>query len=100
MYSTSKTAVTTTVEVGGIAAERRVILVDLRGVGGSGGTTPDSIEAMAGVLLADRDQPGCRGRLPRPSGRTHRRPATHPYPTRRSGPRSPPSPSGSRAPHP
>ena len=33
--------------VDGIAAERRVILVDLRGVGGSGGTTPDSIEAMA-----------------------------------------------------
>ncbi|MER5518380.1 alpha/beta hydrolase [Streptomyces sp. NPDC002763] len=33
--------------VDGIAVERRVILVDLRGVGGSGGTTPDSIEAMA-----------------------------------------------------
>jgi pimeloyl-ACP methyl ester carboxylesterase len=33
--------------VDGLAAERRVILVDLRGVGGSGGTTPDSIEAMA-----------------------------------------------------
>jgi pimeloyl-ACP methyl ester carboxylesterase len=33
--------------VDGIAAERRVILVDLRGVGGSGGTTPDSIQAMA-----------------------------------------------------
>ena len=33
--------------VDGIAAERRVILVDLRGVGSSGGTTPDSVEAMA-----------------------------------------------------
>jgi pimeloyl-ACP methyl ester carboxylesterase len=29
-----------------------VILVDLRGVGGSGGTTPDSIEAMAGDAIA------------------------------------------------
>src|ERR1700733_12887971 len=38
--------------VDGIAAERRVILVDLRGVGGSGGTTPDSIEAMAGDAVA------------------------------------------------
>jgi pimeloyl-ACP methyl ester carboxylesterase len=38
--------------VDGIAAERRVILVDLRGVGGSGGTTPDSVEAMAGDALA------------------------------------------------
>jgi pimeloyl-ACP methyl ester carboxylesterase len=38
--------------VDGIAAERRVILVDLRGVGGSGGTTPDSIEAMAGDAIA------------------------------------------------
>jgi pimeloyl-ACP methyl ester carboxylesterase len=80
MYSTSKNAVTKTVEVegipiayreagpttgipvvflhhftavlddwdpavvDGIAAERRVILVDLRGVGGSGGITPDNIE--------------------------------------------------------
>ena len=88
MYSTSKKAVTKTVEVegtpfayreagptigiplvflhhftavlddwdpamvDGIAAERRVILVDLRGVGGSGGTTPDSIEAMAGDAIA------------------------------------------------
>ena len=85
MYSTSKNAVTKTVEVegtpfayrevgpttgipvvflhhftailddwdpamvDGIAAERRVILVDLRGVGG---TTPDSIEAMAGDAIA------------------------------------------------
>src|SRR5947209_15390616 len=38
--------------VDGIAAERRVILVDLRGVGGSGGSTPDSIEAMAGDAVA------------------------------------------------
>jgi pimeloyl-ACP methyl ester carboxylesterase len=38
--------------VDGIAAERRVILVDLRGVGGSGGTTPDSIEAMAEDTVA------------------------------------------------
>jgi pimeloyl-ACP methyl ester carboxylesterase len=38
--------------VDGIAAERRVILVDLRGVGGSGGTTPDSVEAMAGDAVA------------------------------------------------
>jgi pimeloyl-ACP methyl ester carboxylesterase len=38
--------------VDGIAAERPVILVDLRGIGGSGGTTPDSIEAMAGDAIA------------------------------------------------
>jgi pimeloyl-ACP methyl ester carboxylesterase len=38
--------------VDGIAAERRVILVDLRGVGGTGGTTPDSVEAMAGDAIA------------------------------------------------
>jgi pimeloyl-ACP methyl ester carboxylesterase len=38
--------------VDAIAAERRVILVDLRGVGGSGGTTPDSVEAMAGDAVA------------------------------------------------
>jgi pimeloyl-ACP methyl ester carboxylesterase len=38
--------------VDGIAAERRVILVDLRGVGRSGGTTPDSVEAMAGDAIA------------------------------------------------
>ena len=36
----------------GIAAEQRVILVGLRGVGGSGGTTPDSVEAMAGDAIA------------------------------------------------
>ncbi|GAA3560692.1 alpha/beta hydrolase [Kribbella ginsengisoli] len=33
--------------VDGLAADRRVIAVDLRGVGASGGTTPDTIEAMA-----------------------------------------------------
>jgi pimeloyl-ACP methyl ester carboxylesterase len=38
--------------IDGIAAERRVILVDLRGVGGSGGTTPDSVEAMASDAIA------------------------------------------------
>ncbi len=38
--------------VDGIAAERRVILLDLRGVGGSGGTTPDSVEAMASDAIA------------------------------------------------
>jgi pimeloyl-ACP methyl ester carboxylesterase len=38
--------------VDGIATERRVLLVDLRGVGGSGGTTPDSIEAMASDAVA------------------------------------------------
>src|SRR4051794_28661547 len=38
--------------VDGIAAERRVILVDLRGVGGSNGITPDSVEAMAGDAIA------------------------------------------------
>ncbi|MFL6163506.1 MAG: alpha/beta fold hydrolase [Jatrophihabitantaceae bacterium] len=38
--------------VDGIAAQRRVILVDLRGVGRSGGATPDSVEAMAGDAVA------------------------------------------------
>ncbi|MEV2210385.1 alpha/beta hydrolase [Streptomyces sp. NPDC050997] len=38
--------------VDGIAAERPVILVNLRGVGDSGGTTPDSVEAMAGDAVA------------------------------------------------
>ncbi|MFD4669007.1 alpha/beta fold hydrolase [Lentzea sp. NPDC058450] len=33
--------------VDGLAARHRVVLVDLRGVGRSGGTTPDSVEAMA-----------------------------------------------------
>src|ERR1700754_2157997 len=96
MDSTSKNAVTKTVEVGGtpfayrelgpttgvpvvflhhftavlddwdpavvdgIAVERRVILVDLRGVGGSGGTTPDSIEAMADDAVAFIEALGLR----------------------------------------
>jgi pimeloyl-ACP methyl ester carboxylesterase len=91
MSSTSKNAVTKTVEVGGtsfayrevgpltgvpvvflhhftavlddwdpavvdgIAAERHVILVDLGGVGSSGGTTPDSVEAMADDAIAFLD---------------------------------------------
>ncbi|MEV4599936.1 alpha/beta fold hydrolase, partial [Amycolatopsis sp. NPDC049253] len=38
--------------VDGLAAERRVILVDLRGVGASGGATPDSVEAMAADAVA------------------------------------------------
>jgi pimeloyl-ACP methyl ester carboxylesterase len=38
--------------IDGIAAERRVILVDLRGVGDSAGATPDSVEAMAGDAIA------------------------------------------------
>ena len=46
--------------VDGIAAERRVILVDLRGVGGSGGTTPDSIEAMAHDTVAFLEALGLR----------------------------------------
>jgi pimeloyl-ACP methyl ester carboxylesterase len=38
--------------VDGLATERRVILVDLRGVGGSGGVTPDNFEAMAADTAA------------------------------------------------
>ncbi|WP_329455193.1 alpha/beta fold hydrolase [Streptomyces sp. NBC_01497] len=38
--------------VDGLAAERRVILVDLRGIGGSGGTAPDNFEAMAEDAVA------------------------------------------------
>jgi pimeloyl-ACP methyl ester carboxylesterase len=38
--------------IDGLAAERRVIAFDNRGVGGSGGATPDSIEAMAGDAVA------------------------------------------------
>ena len=38
--------------VDGIAAERRVILVDLRGVGGSGGTTPAVFADMSKITRA------------------------------------------------
>jgi pimeloyl-ACP methyl ester carboxylesterase len=44
--------------VDGLAAERRVILVDLRGVGRSGGTTPDNFEAMADDTVAFIDALG------------------------------------------
>ncbi|WP_327287566.1 alpha/beta fold hydrolase [Streptomyces sp. NBC_01198] len=44
--------------VDGLAAERRVILVDLRGVGRSGGTTPDTFEAMAADTVAFLDALG------------------------------------------
>jgi pimeloyl-ACP methyl ester carboxylesterase len=38
--------------VDGLAAERHLILVDLRGVGASGGTTPDTFDAMAEDAVA------------------------------------------------
>jgi len=38
--------------IDGLAAERHVIAFDSRGVGGSGGTTPDSVEAMAEDAVA------------------------------------------------
>jgi pimeloyl-ACP methyl ester carboxylesterase len=38
--------------VDGLAAERQVVLVDLRGVGATGGSTPDSVEAMAADAIA------------------------------------------------
>ncbi|MEV4602109.1 alpha/beta hydrolase [Amycolatopsis sp. NPDC049253] len=41
-----------------LAAERRVILVDLRGVGRSGGVTPDTFEAMATDTVAFLDALG------------------------------------------
>ncbi|MDX3074943.1 alpha/beta fold hydrolase [Streptomyces sp. NPDC088354] len=44
--------------VDGLATERRVILVDLRGVGRSGGTTPDTFEAMADDTVAFLDALG------------------------------------------
>ncbi|SNT08191.1 alpha/beta fold hydrolase [Actinacidiphila glaucinigra] len=44
--------------VDGLAAERRVIMVDLRGVGRSGGTTPDTFEAMADDTVAFLDALG------------------------------------------
>jgi pimeloyl-ACP methyl ester carboxylesterase len=46
--------------VDGIAAERRVILVDQRGVGGSGGTAADSVEAMAEDAVAFLEALGLR----------------------------------------
>ncbi|WP_351228616.1 alpha/beta hydrolase [Streptomyces sp. NPDC002133] len=42
----------------GLATERRVIAVDLRGVGRSGGTTPDNFEAMADDVAAFLDALG------------------------------------------
>jgi pimeloyl-ACP methyl ester carboxylesterase len=52
--------------VDGIATERHVILVDLRGVGGSGGATPDNVEAVAAAAIAfiealGRCEPACLG---------------------------------------
>lgn len=44
--------------IDGLAAERHVILVDLRGVGRSGGTTPDTFEAMADDTVAFLDALG------------------------------------------
>ena len=38
--------------IDGLAADRQVIAFDNRGVGGSGGTTPDSVEAMADDAVA------------------------------------------------
>ncbi|SER58994.1 alpha/beta fold hydrolase [Lentzea albida] len=38
--------------VDGLAERHRVVLVDLRGVGGSGGTTPGTVEVMAEDLAA------------------------------------------------
>jgi len=38
--------------IDGLAAERHVIAFDNRGVGGSGGTTPDNVEAMAADAVA------------------------------------------------
>jgi pimeloyl-ACP methyl ester carboxylesterase len=38
--------------VDGIAAERRVIVFDNRGIGASGGSTPDTVEAMARDAIA------------------------------------------------
>ena len=46
--------------VDGIGSERRVILVDLRGVGSSGGATPDSVEAMAEDAVAFLEALGLR----------------------------------------
>src|SRR4051794_8936157 len=38
--------------VDGIAAKRRVIVFDNRGIGASGGSTPDSVDAMARDAVA------------------------------------------------
>src|SRR5213080_405284 len=38
--------------IDGIAAKRRVIVFDNRGIGASGGSTPDTIEAMARDAVA------------------------------------------------
>src|SRR6266508_717938 len=38
--------------IDGIAARRRVIVFDNRGIGASGGSTPDSVEAMARDAIA------------------------------------------------
>jgi pimeloyl-ACP methyl ester carboxylesterase len=38
--------------IDGIAAKRRVIVFDNRGIGASGGSTPNSVEAMAGDAIA------------------------------------------------
>src|SRR5271154_5861363 len=38
--------------VDGIAAKRRVVVFDNRGIGSSGGSTPDTIEAMARDAVA------------------------------------------------
>jgi len=38
--------------IDGLAAERRVIAFDNRGIGGSGGVTPDNVEAMAADAVA------------------------------------------------
>jgi pimeloyl-ACP methyl ester carboxylesterase len=43
--------------VDGIAARRRVIVFDNRGVGASGGSTPDSVEAMAHDAIAFIEAP-------------------------------------------
>ena len=44
--------------IDGLATERHVIAFDNRGVGGSGGTTPDSVEAMADDAVAFLDALG------------------------------------------
>src|SRR5882757_3601361 len=41
----------------GLAARHHVIVFDNRGVGGSGGSTPDSVAAMAGAAVCRRPAP-------------------------------------------